>query len=329
MPNYLIRSFADIFKEIDPSTMRIKNKVEIPNDFYRQLLDYVLERGYLNELSDRSRFLDFAGQPGETMRRITWMRVDRLPIHPNEMKEYDLLSRWQGVLSTLHTWGHRLVFMLQRKHGETGLYLGTASLSRDVSAAQAIEQFKEAATSSMPGIDLKPLTTAEELQAFTGNLVEYNTIGAVTGIPSFKKDSQFGMLQTLDQLAFGIRDGKGVDSDFSLMVIADPLSDMVMSETITKFRRLGSEIHLDVRRTVSESENVGQNKSHQLGIGSVIGGLLGSCIGFGGIGAGIGGMFDMGTAKTYNTGQSINTDYLDKFAEYAEEVVEMHCERLK
>ena len=53
MKNYIAKSFSDIFKEIDPSTMQIKNTLTVPNDFYRRLLDYVLERGYLNEVGER------------------------------------------------------------------------------------------------------------------------------------------------------------------------------------------------------------------------------------------------------------------------------------
>jgi hypothetical protein len=307
----------------------------------------VLERGYLNEVGERARFLDFSGQPGEGGKRVTWLKVERLPVHPNEMKEYDLLSRWQGVLATLHTWGHRLVFILQRKNGETGLYLGTVSLSRDMTSAQAVEQFKEAASGSMPGIDLNPLTTPEDLQGFIGNMEEYSAIGTITGIPSLKKDTQFGMLQTLDQLAFGIRDGKGVESDFSLVVIADPLNDTVISETISKFRKLGSEIHLDVKRSLMEGESINQGKNASagagafLGVASTIGNLLGSCIGIpfagsaaasvlGGIGNIVGGSGGVGfqTSKGRSTEQRISTEYLDKFAEYAENVTDMHCNRL-
>ncbi|MCL2109713.1 MAG: ATP-binding protein [Oscillospiraceae bacterium] len=334
MINYLAKSFSDIFKDIDPATLQIKNNLSIPNDFYRQLLDYALERGFLNDVGEREKFLDFAGQPGEVARRITWMRIDRLPIHPNEMREYDLISRWQGVLATLHTWGHRLIFLLQRKNGETGLYLGTASLSREITSAQAIEQFKEAATGSMPGIDLKPLSKSSDLQTLSGNLMEYNVMGAVTGIPSLKKDTQFGMLQTLDRLAFGVRDGKGLESDFSLMVVADPLNDAVISETIFRFRELGSQIHLDVRRSLNESEDKSQTKSS--GMGGTVGSLVGSVVG--GIGgpaaaklmAGILGNVGalLNSSKTQRVGMGVTTDYLDKFAEYAENVTDMHCQRL-
>jgi len=335
--NYIANSFADIFKAIDPGTLQIKNTIAVPNDFYRRLLDYVLERGYLNELSSRECFLDFADQPGEQNKCITWLRVNRLPIHPNEMKEYDILSRWQGVLATLHTWGHRLLYLLQRKNGETGLYLGTASLSRDISSAQAIEQLREAATGSMPGIDLLPLTDKEDIATLCGNLIEYSSIGAVTGIPSLKKDTQFGMLQTLDQLAFGIRDSKGLESDFSLMIVADPLNDITIAETIYKFRELGSEVHLGVRRSLNESETLSQQKGSNFAagaaVGNIVGALIGTCIGLGpilgSVGANVGSVFNMNTGQSAQNSQSVTTEYLDKFAEYAEKVTDIHCERLQ
>lgn len=328
---FISKSFLDIFRDIDQSSMEIGKNIEVPNDFYQQLLDYVLERGYLNQIGERERFLDFNTRPGSERKRVTWLRVIRLPIHPNEMKEYDLLSRWQGVLSTLHTWGHRLIFMLQRKNGETALYLGTASLSRDISPSQAIEQFKEATTSSMPGIDLQTMQDNEELLEFTGNLLEYNTVGAVTGIPSLKKETQFGILQTLDQLAFGIRDSKGFERDFSLMVIADPLEDDTMSETISRFRRLGSEIHSDVSRSLNESESLSQSKGSNIGI-SAIAGMLSSCFGLPAAlmsGMGMASLFSMNTSKSYSVSKAVTTQYLDKFAQYAEEITDLHCERLK
>ena len=346
---FISKSFLDIFRDIDKDSMGIGKDIDVPNDFYQQLLDYVLERGYLNQIGERERFLDFNARPGAERKHITWLRVIRLPIHPNEMKEYDLLSRWQGVLSTLHTWGQRLIFMLQRKGGETALYLGTASLSSDISPDQAIEQFKEAATGSMPGIDLQHMNDPAEKMEFTETLLGYDTVGAVTGIPSLKKETQFGILQTLDQLAFGIRDSRGFERDFSLMVVADPLNDEMMSETISRFRRLGSEIHSDVSRSMNESEGLNQSKGSNIGI-SAIAGMVASCFGLpatglfsggtqmiGAAGEGaansamgaMGSLFSMNTGKSYSVSKSVTTQYLDKFAQYAEEITELHCERMK
>ena len=331
MGEFISKSFLDIFRDIDPRSMEIGKDIEVPNDFYQQLLDYVLERGYLNKLGEREHFLDFNTLSGSERKRITWLRVVRLPIHPNEMREYDLLSRWQGVLATLHTWGQRLIFMLQRKNGETALYLGTASLSGELSSAQALDQFKEATTSSMPGIDLQSLKDRDELLEFTGALLEYNTIGAVTGIPSLKKETQFGILQTLDQIAFGIRDSNGFERDFSLMVIADPLNDDTMSETISRFKRLGSEIHSDVLRSLSESETINQAKGSNIGASAIVG-MLSTCFGIPAAvlsTMGIASLFNMNTNKSYAVSKAVTTQYLDKFAQHAEEMTDLHCERLK
>lgn len=319
-------TFSDIFNAIDPKNLTISDNINMPNDFYRHLLDYVLERSYLNRLSERKIFVDCNALSNIDPKKITWLKIMRLPIHPNEQKEYDLLTRWQGVLSTLHTWGHRLIFLLQRKNGETSIYLGTASLSRDVTPMQAIEQFKEATMSSMPGIDLYPMTNRPELQKFSENLLEYTTLGAITGIPSIRKNSQFGILQTLDQLAFGIRDINGNENDYSLMVVAEPLDDEIMSETISRFRRLGSEVHSDVMKSITDTQTMTETKGSNLGVAAIIA----TCLG---IPAqqliGIASMFSKSTQKSFSNSKATMTQYLDKFAQYAEELTDRHCDRLK
>jgi hypothetical protein len=332
LAKYIDSTFADIFKGIDPKRLHIPNEITVPNDFYQHLLDYVLERGYLNELCDRNKFVDFNDLPNADFRKITWLKVLRLPIHPNELKEYDLLSRWQAALAALHTWGHRLIFLMQRKNGETTIYLGTASLTREVSAAQAIEQFKEATMSTMPGIDLYSITNKADLQELTENLLEYNTIGAVTGIPSFKQNSQFGILQTLDQLAFGIRDTNNNDSDYSLMVIADPLDDVVISETISKFRKLGSEIHTGVMRSVTETESVSETKGSNFNVATTVATLMGAVLGIPIASLpimAISSIFSKSVQKNVGYSKATTSQYLDKFAKYAEELTDRHCERLK
>ena len=79
----------------------------------QHLLDYSMERSYLNHISEREDFADLPYVTG----RITWLKVVRLPVHPGNIREYDLLSRWQSVLSSMHTWGHRLLFLLNRSGG--------------------------------------------------------------------------------------------------------------------------------------------------------------------------------------------------------------------
>lgn len=340
--------FKDLFQGIDLEKLKIPNEIQVPDDFYQRLLDHFLERSYLNRSGER-QFIELPCEHGF----ITWLQVIRLPIHPDFSENYDLLSRWQGVLSTLHAWNYRLLFLLLRHGGETHLYIGTTSQQQTVSASDAIEQIKEAAFASMPGMDLKPLDIrdGEMYRKLVLPLGNMRSIGAVTGIPSFRERTDAGLLQTLDQLAFGIRDEYGYEKDYAMLVIADPMQDLEMSEIIEKLRKLGSDIHTSVNRSVNES--MGKSEQREKGIGGYagasiggmigktagsllagpLGGMLGSVVGaalpiVGSLlGASIGADTRKSISMTFS--RSVTTQYLDKFAQYAETCTDKHIERLK
>lgn len=354
--------------------------VQLPDNFYQALLQELLERDYLSNAPDMKFVNLYASAPGYTRKtrpRINWLQITRLPIHPNDSQSYDLLSRWQGVLTSLHAWGYRLYFLLLRHDGQTKLFMGTATTTQDVSAEQAVEQLREAAFGSMPGIGLRVLKNnknkPEVSDEIHGPLGGMKHIGAVTGIPSFRESDQSAILQTLDQLAFGIRDVHGSEKDYAMLVIADPISDPEITDIISRHRSLSSEIHTAVKLTRNEGRSRGESydpnekEKAKAGVaGTAIGagvGLLGSIVGvIGGIilgnppaGANIGraiaktiaGAFnpatgalignniaksstaDMGRKITESVSSSINYEYLDKFAEYAEKVVDHHIERLQ
>ena len=328
----------DLFKGIELDRLKIENDIKVPNEFYQNLLDYFMERSYLNRLSERERFSTDMSNTG----KITWLRITRLPVHPDHMEDYELLSRWQGVLASMHAWGHRTIFLLNRCGGETRVYLGTTSSEKGVRSLDAVEQMRESASGNMPGIELQALSPEEILDQISGGLSTYQAAGAVTGIPSFRNSRKAGMLQTLDQLSFGIRDLNGNEKDYALLVIADPLKDGDVADLIGKMRRLSSEIHLDVSRTVSETESQSENKNKGAAAGSgggLLGALIGSCIGGGaaqigsilgrGLAAGIGGLTGIQKQIGMSYSRNVTTQYLDRFAQYAEQLLEQHIERLK
>lgn len=329
--------FRDLFQGIELEKLKIPDTLEIPDDYYQHLLDYSMERSYLNHISERE---DFADLPYETG-RITWLKVVRLPVHPGNIREYDLLSRWQSVLSSMHTWGHRLLFLLNRSGGETSLYLGTASSVRSLSAEDAVEQMKEAASGSMPGMELYAMSPAEVYENISGTMAGYRAVGAVTGIPSLRRTVRGDACQTLDPLAFGLRDLNGREKDYSLLIMADPMPDSEAADIINRMRRLGSEIHKNVDRTVSENEAQGEAQNSGVGLGLLggfAGGLLGSCMGFPlyaagrltqAVFTGIGAMLGTNKQISMNYSRNISSQYLDKFAQYAEELTDRHIERLK
>ncbi len=333
-------NFKDLFQGIDMERLRTDNEIEVPNEFFLHLLDYSMERSYLNNIGEREKFNVIPSNH----KAITWLQIVRLPVHPDNMENYDLISRWQGTLATLHAWGYRLLFLLKRSMGETHLYIGTTSLSRKISSEDAIEQMREATSANMPGVELRALTKEDTYNEIMMKMQHFNTLGAVTGIPSFRSSNEqdTGLIQTLDQLAFGIRDMKGFEKDYALLVIADPMSDRDTADIINRMRRLGSEIHINVSRNVTEQESQSESKAASIGggivqgIGAIAGGLLASSAGMPMLGAGIGGSLGSAVAGIFglnknvqlNFSRSLSSEYLDKFAQYAEEITEKHIMRL-
>lgn len=328
----------DLFKDIQLDNLKIENDIEVPNEFYQNLLDYFMERSYLNRLSDRDKFDIDVKQGG----KITWLRITRLPVHPDHLEDYELLSRWQGVLASMHAWGYRTLFLMNRYRGETSIYLGTSSSEKSIRAMDAVEQMKESAIANMPGIELQPLSAEQIFEQIGGSFADYQSAGAVTGIPAFRNHQNAGILQTLDQLSFGVRDLNGNEKDYALLVVADPLKDEEVANLISKMRRLSSEIHLDVSRTISETESQNESKNKGIGIGiggALLGGLIGSCIGTNiarigailgrGMATGIGGMTGHQKQIGMSFSKNVTTQYMDHFAQYAENLLEKHIERLK
>ena len=356
-------TFAELFtgldnQLLDAESLKDMAPIQVPDEFYRELLDCSMERSYLEYIGQRDHF----PEPKPVQSKITWLQITRLPIHPANMDSYDLYNRWQGVLSSLHAWGYRFLFLLQRREGRTHLYLGVMSTNRDFTPRDAIEQMKEATSGSMPGVELRPLEDAQAAMEICATLEEYGCLGAVTGLPSFFEEKQPGVLQTLDSLAFGIRGGHQEDRPYSLLVIADPISDRETSDIINRMREMGSQIHSDVERSANANRSEGESKQKGLNpyaaagigqgagrvlsailsgagtaVGSVIapgvGTAIGSALGNGAgqlLGSALGiGIGNLNKTITSNVSLSVNTSYLDKFAQYAEELTGMHIERMK
>lgn len=330
----LVKDFTRLFSGIDKEQL---HKISINENFYCELLNYTFERSYLNLLPEREKFTF-----NMESNKVTWLRVMRLPVSPSNNEDYDLISRWQGVLSTLHTWGHKIVFLLMRNMGETNLFLGSVPNNNYITSQQAVEQMKQAASGAMPGISLSMIDRRSEeyFDRIGDPLAQYNYVGTITGLPSFRKNTNYGLLQTLDPIAFGIRDEYGNEKDFAVMIIADPISDIDIAKSINKYRELGTEIHSAVKQNMTDTEGQFASMGINVGLGAIVSGLLNvvaKCTGglipvkaFSSIsGSSVGGglSFSRTTGKTVS--RSISKEYIDKFAEYAEVLTELHIERLK
>ena len=84
----------DLLKKLSLQDQKVELDIQVPDNYYQTMLEQLLERDYLNYTSEKI----FQPESARRAKKIHWLQITRLPIHPNENESYDLLSRWQGVL---------------------------------------------------------------------------------------------------------------------------------------------------------------------------------------------------------------------------------------
>jgi len=326
---------------------------QMPLDLTSPMLEYMMERSYLEEMTSRPAFIA-ARESGQRNKPVSWIKVQRIPVHPSQADNYDLLTKWQAVLSSLHAWKSKTIFLLQRRHGETNLYIGLQGNSLE----GGIGLLRSALINCMPGIEAEPIDNlkatsfderAKGTMGLSSVLDSYSVGGAVTGIPSFRKETQSKFAQTLDQLAFGIRTERNEEADFSLIIVAKPMSDEDTAEIINRYQKIGGDIHSQVSAQVSDSEfkTESESKSTSFGVNfglgqilntaaSALGGPIMTVASAGATlaaatlwGTSLGANQAYSSSKSVTVGRTVAKNYLNKFAQFTEKLTDMHCERLR
>lgn len=348
--------FKQITKAYDyqSSIESLRNEpFQMPLDLTSPLMEYMMERSYLEETTNRQDFIN-ARTPGQKNKPISWIKIHRIPVHPSQEENYDLITKWQAVLASLHAWKCKTIFLLQRRHGKTNLYIGLRGNSLD----GGVGLLRSALINCMPGIEAEPIdnlkaTDIDERAKGSLELSEildsYSVGGAITGIPSFRKETQSKFAQTLDQLAFGIRTERDEEADFSLIVVAEPMTDEETSEIINRYQKIGGDIHSEVTAQVTDNETKtdGESKSttvnFSVGIATILGtvasaiggpalsvasqGIIYAASNILGAGVGLDGSYQ--SNQGVQVGRSVAKTYLNKFAEFTEKITDMHCMRLR
>lgn len=291
------------------------------------LLDFALERGYLYRLETLGAF----PLPSTLHRPVRWVRMQCLPISPLDQGN-ELSARWARALGALHSIEQRLHVLLHRRGAVTRLLLGG---SRAGTGAPT-EQLVTLMTGHLPGMHLQPLG-ADEAATLDEQLLGYSVVGAVTGLPATSGGPGTAG-STLDQLAQGLRTIEGGELDYSVLVVADPVPDPDIAAAIHAARTLGSELHAEVRRTVTTSRAQQTGRSRGRGL-AMLTQLLGAVVGIDpdltSVGAELSlagnvlGATGGGRTSGTNEGVSGSTEYLDKAAQYCERAADMHVARLQ
>lgn len=306
---------------------------ETGHNIWEQYQDYLsevemgIERGYLQNLGNLK---DYEIE-NQTLQKITWLQLLRLPIHPANEAYYDLMTHWQNVLSTFNVWGNKFVFLLLRMDGETNIFFGVIVDSNGMTSKQAIRQIRQATSAAIPGIEVADLNEQQVMEKITDRLIEFESLGTVTGMPSLRQNVQSNDTQTLDALAFGFKGEMNNFTDYAVLVIAEPIADPDVSGIIDRVRDLSNDVHTLVRISAS--------KNHSESVGGSIGLNKSAAIG-GAAGIGIPGMH-MGTNVSSTLGANIglngnlsrsknlSVDLINKHAEYVESALDNYADRLR
>jgi len=299
---------------------------ETGKSLWEQCQDYLsdlemdIERGYLQELNN----LDNFEVKQQAVKKITWLQLLRLPVNPVNEAYYDLMTHWQNVLSTFNVWGNKFVFLLLRINGETNIFFGVIVDSKGMTSQQAIRQIRQATSAAIPGIEVSDLNENQVLEKITDHLLEFETVGTITGMPSLRQSGQGSDIQTLDALAFGFKGEMDDFTDYATLVIAEPIAEPEINSIIERVRNLANDVHTLVRTSTSKSHS----ESGSLNINGGFGDHGHNSSDSGGhdlshphVGASLGG--NMSVSK------NISIDLVNKHAEYVENALEKYTERLR
>ena len=72
----------DLLKKLSLQAQKVELDIQVPDNFYQTMLEQLLERDYLNDTSEKIFQLDTSRRA----KKIHWLQITRLPIHPNETR---------------------------------------------------------------------------------------------------------------------------------------------------------------------------------------------------------------------------------------------------
>ncbi len=323
---------------------KTEDRRSLPNGFLHDLTFDMLGHGFLEGCSNPESWdLDEC----ETAQPLSWVRFERLPTHPTEEDRFDLLERWQSVLSSAHALQLKIGFVLLRRDHVTSLYVGAYDPAVNggiVPAAQLMQSIQ----THMTGTETRPADGKE----LSHSLAALRCSGLVTGIPSLRGEGGGKWLQTLGKLASGVS-VTDKDEDYALVIRADPVEDHEITDLIGRLLDLKSDIHqyssYSKNYSLSEQEGVGKSGGGSIGVLAGLG-LAALCVGVGlgvaapvtagmsllgvssvanMLGAGGAGFFSLSKQQSVSRGDSTTLQYVDENARYCEEILQSHIKRME
>ncbi len=218
------------------------------------LLMTLLERRYLNDFSLAGWRL--APREGDIARPWLYevMALGK-PRLPNEWAK-----AMPHVLNACADPGHAVLMVLHGQGERTRIYLGARRVigAGGKSTEDALAAQESAFKAYFAGLTTGPARAldSEHMPELCRLLQTAPALSAITGIPSGRGGPLPIDLQTVDRLVRAV----GV-ADYAVMVVAEPLPAKEVDAALDACRRLKSEVHAHLRRTVSWSKGGSEGES--------------------------------------------------------------------
>lgn len=239
------------------------------------------------------------------------------------------LLNMQNVLSCFRDGTHSVVFSLRSQGRHVAMHMGVRRFVPEVrvQTVDYVDVLRRTLRSNFPGIALSqtPLSHQACEEEILCPVSESKYLAGITGIPSLKHESGAPFTQSLDRLIDALR-----GEDYSLLLIAEPITESVIEGAVRRCRELSNEIHGLVRqsmarstgRTVGDAISVGQATTASAGTGGLLGMLFSLQLGR---------SWSIGrTEQTSDSiGLSVNQESLNKTAEFCEKLLDHYLRRLQ
>ena len=214
----------------------------------------LLERRYLSNFQISNWRIE--GQEGDTARPLLREVTDL----GRPRQEGEWARAMPHVLTACHDPGHAVIMALHGHGDRHRLYLGGRRIIG--AGARSTEAFmlrqESAFKAYFAGLQMSPMARLDstELPEMARFLQTAPALAAVTGIPSGRGGPLPLALQSVDRLVKAVGDQRYV-----LLVVAESIEPWVIDATLDACRRLKSEVHAYVRRTISQSRGESESES--------------------------------------------------------------------
>ena len=268
---------------------------------------YALERRYLDRLDWSRTHLIRTGAPLDWPLDARFVQLDRLGQTTGSRDSQPpgnlLRLGMQSLLAAMHHSAGAFVFTLGSDGGAQAQHTLTLGVRVEHhSAGDTLGALTGALAGNLPGSRWIPLTSMAAETTLTAPLRQWSHLGALTGLPSFKRDDQQG--QDLERLIEALA-GRA----YRLYVVAEPVRADHLDRALDLARRLSSELHTQVKQdwNISRATALSQGESRsnesnesealssgtsrgtsQQGLGATAGSALGMAIALLGTVAGLG-----------------------------------------